>query len=151
MRSALLITVLAATLVTAAPHGQTANGPLAIVGARLIDGTGAAPLDDAIVVVAGDRIVAAGARGRIQIPTGATVLDAGGKILMPGLVDVHCHINQPPDAMTRYWLAQLRWGVTTMRSAGNDKPETVPAWWALIGCSILIASMTTTRSPSSTS
>jgi imidazolonepropionase-like amidohydrolase len=126
MRSALLITVLAATLVTAAPHGQTANGPLAIVGARLIDGTGAAPLDDAIVVVAGDRIVAAGARGRIQIPTGATVLDAGGKILMPGLVDVHCHINQPPDAMKRYWLAQLRWGVTTMRSAGNDKPETVP-------------------------
>jgi imidazolonepropionase-like amidohydrolase len=28
--------------------------------------------------------------------------------------------------MKRYWIAQLRWGVTTMRSAGNDKPETVP-------------------------
>ena len=45
---------------------------------------------------------------------------------MPGLVDVHCHINQPAEDMKRYWLAQLRWGVTTMRSAGNDKPETVP-------------------------
>ena len=45
---------------------------------------------------------------------------------MPGLVDVHCHINQPAEDMRRYWIAQLRWGVTTMRSAGNDKPETVP-------------------------
>ena len=98
----------------------------AIVGARLIDGTGSAPIDDSVVVVAGDRIRAAGSRARVAIPSGAARVDAGGKILMPGLVDVHCHINQPPEDMKRYWIAQLRWGVTTMRSAGNDKPETVP-------------------------
>jgi imidazolonepropionase-like amidohydrolase len=45
---------------------------------------------------------------------------------MPGLVDAHCHINQEPEDMKRYWVAQLRWGVTTMRSAGNDKPDRVP-------------------------
>jgi imidazolonepropionase-like amidohydrolase len=101
-------------------------GLTAIVGARLIDGTGASPMADSVVIVDGDRIVAAGPRARVPIPREATIVDAAGKILMPGLVDVHCHINQPADAMQRYWIAQLRWGVTTMRSAGNDKPETVP-------------------------
>jgi imidazolonepropionase-like amidohydrolase len=100
--------------------------PTAIVGARLIDGTGTTPVEDSVVVVEGDRIRAAGPRARIPIPRDAAVVDAKDKVLMPGLVDVHCHINQPPDEMKRYWLAQLRWGVTTMRSAGNDKPETVP-------------------------
>src|SRR5262245_51407012 len=103
-----------------------ASGPIAILGARLIDGTGSAPLDDSVVVVEGDRIRSAGPRARVAIPSGVETVDARGKILLPGLVDVHCHINQPPEDMKRYWIAQLRWGVTTMRSAGNDKPETVP-------------------------
>jgi imidazolonepropionase-like amidohydrolase len=102
------------------------NTPIAIAGARLIDGTGAAPIDDSVVVVERDRIRAAGPRARVQVPAGAAVVDATGKFLLPGLVDVHCHINQPAEDMKRYWIAQLRWGVTTMRSAGNDKPETVP-------------------------
>src|SRR5262245_27451119 len=104
----------------------SAQSATAIVGARLIDGTGSAPIADSVVVVDGDRITAAGPRARVPIPRDATLVDAAGKTLMPGLVDVHCHINQPADAMQRYWIAQLRWGVTTMRSAGNDKPETVP-------------------------
>src|SRR4029434_813123 len=74
----------------------------------------------------GDRIRSAGPRARVAIPNGVESVDARGKVLLPGLVDVHCHINQPPEDMKRYWIAQLRWGVTTMRSAGNDKPETVP-------------------------
>ena len=104
----------------------SAQSSIAIVGARLIDGTGALPVEDSVAVVEGDRIQAAGRRGTVTIPRDAIQVDARGKFLMPGLVDVHCHINQPPDDMKRYWLAQLRWGVTTMRSAGNDKPETVP-------------------------
>ena len=92
----------------------------------MIDGTGSAPVDDSVVIVEGDRIRAAGPRARVQVPRGATVIEAKDKFLLPGLVDVHCHINQPAEDMKRYWLAQLRWGVTTMRSAGNDKPETVP-------------------------
>ena len=103
-----------------------ASGPIAIVGARLIDGTGGALLDDSVVVVEGDRIRSAGPRARVAVPSGVETVDARGKVLLPGLVDVHCHINQPPEDMKRYWIAQLRWGVTTMRSAGNDKPETVP-------------------------
>jgi imidazolonepropionase-like amidohydrolase len=105
---------------------SSAAASIAIVGVRLIDGTGAPPIEDAVALVEGDRIRAAGPRRVVRIPPDATVVDAKGKVLMPGLVDAHCHINQPPDDMKRYWVAQLRWGVTTMRSAGNDKPETVP-------------------------
>ncbi len=100
--------------------------PTAIVGARLIDGSGASPIDDAVVVTDGDRIRAAGARGKVSIPPSATIVAAQGKTLIPGLVDTHCHINQPVEDMKRYWIAQLRWGVTTMRAAGNDKPAVVP-------------------------
>lgn len=105
---------------------RTPSGTTAIIGARLIDGSGAKPVDDSVVVVEGDRIRAAGPRRRVQAPRGATVVDARNKTLMPGLVDAHCHINQEPEDMKRYWAAQLRWGVTTMRSAGNDKPDRVP-------------------------
>jgi len=100
--------------------------PLAIVGARLIDGTGGSPMKDSVVIVAGDRIAAVGSKVRVRIPRYATVVDAAGKFLMPGLVDVQCHIDPPADVMQKYWVAQLRWGVTTMRSAGTDKPEAVP-------------------------
>ena len=92
----------------------------------MIDGTGATPIDDSVVIVDADRIRAAGSRARVPLPRDVSLVDAKGKFLLPGLVDVHCHINQPAEDMKRYWLAQLKWGVTTMRSAGNDKPETVP-------------------------
>src|SRR5947208_15730357 len=119
-------------VVIASIDGQTSSPPrlpavpTAIVGARLIDGTGGAPIDESAVIVEGDRIRAAGPRARVAIPRAVESVDARGRVLLPGLVDVHCHINQPPAEMKRYWIAQLRWGVTTMRSAGNDKPETVP-------------------------
>lgn len=125
MRKTVFLTMVAAALMSTAPYGQSGSST-AIAGARLIDGTGAAPVDDSVVVVNGDRVVAAGPRARVQIPRGATVVDAKGKVVIPGLVDAHCHINQPAEDMKRYWRAQLQWGVTTMRSAGNDKPETVP-------------------------
>ena len=121
-----LVAALAALGAAPAPQPRTTPAAIAIAGARLIDGTGAPAVDNSLVIVNGDRIAAAGARTRLTPPRGATVVDAAGKVLMPGLVDVHCHINQAPEDMKRYWIAQLRWGVTTMRSAGNDKPETVP-------------------------
>jgi imidazolonepropionase-like amidohydrolase len=120
---AVLLTIAAGLCISSAQPRDTL---LAISGVRLIDGTGAAPVDDAVIVVDGGRIRAAGPRARVDVPRDATVADMAGKAVLPGLVDVHCHINQPADDMKRYWIAQLRWGVTTMRSAGNDKPETVP-------------------------
>jgi imidazolonepropionase-like amidohydrolase len=121
-----VLTLVIGPCVSSTQPVQPADRLIAIRGGRLIDGTGSPPVDDAVVIVDGDRIRAAGSRAGVEVPRDATVVDATRKVVLPGLVDVHCHINQPPDDMKRYWIAQLRWGVTTMRSAGNDKPETVP-------------------------
>lgn len=58
--------------------------------ARLIDGTGAPPVQNGIVVVTGDRITAVGAN--VAIPKGAKVIDLGDATLMPGFIDSHTHL-----------------------------------------------------------
>lgn len=126
MRTKCLILLAAALLMTAeTPHAQRGAGGAvtAIVGAKLIDGTGGPALDNSAVVVQGDRITAAGPRASVRIPQGATVVDASGKTLIPGLIDAHCHLNQPPDVMRKLLPVALNWGVTTLRMTGNDKPE----------------------------
>jgi imidazolonepropionase-like amidohydrolase len=87
----------------------------AITGATLIDGTGNAPITDAVVVVEGDRIVAAGARGNVKIPRNAKQIDARGKFLLPGLWEMHAHFEQ-----VEWGPIYLAAGVTTVRDVGNE-------------------------------
>ena len=63
-----------------------------LTGAMLIDGTGAAPVPDAAVVVDGDRVPAAGARGALSWPNDAEVIDVRGRTIIPGLIDSHDHL-----------------------------------------------------------
>jgi imidazolonepropionase-like amidohydrolase len=109
----------------ATPRAQRgAAGPVtAIVGARLVDGTGAPAVEDSVILVSGDRITAAGTRAGVPVPQGATTVNAAGKTVIPGLIDVHCHLNQPADVMRKLLPVVLNWGVTTIRMVGNDKPE----------------------------
>ena len=87
---------------------------VAITGVTLIDGTGAAPVRDAAVVVRGGRIVAAGPRARVAVPAGARVIDGRGKYLIPGLWDMHAHYEQ-----VEWGPIYLAAGVTTVRDVGN--------------------------------
>ena len=66
---------------------------LHITNGALIDGTGSAPQPGTDVVIDGDSIVAVGPSGSLadQVPDGATVIDAAGATVMPGLIDAHCH------------------------------------------------------------
>jgi imidazolonepropionase-like amidohydrolase len=71
----------------------TAADPVtAIVGATLIDGTGGAPVKDAVIVIDGRKIVAVGARGRVSIPAGAHEINGSGKFIIPGLMDANVHL-----------------------------------------------------------
>ena len=63
-----------------------------LTGATLIDGTGAASVPDAAVVIDGDRITAAGARGALSWPNDAEVIDVRGRTIIPGLIDAHDHM-----------------------------------------------------------
>ena len=76
---------------------MTANGmqTIAIVGAILVDGTGAEPIRDAVVLVEGCEVVAAGRSASIDVPAEAKIIDAGGRTLLPGLIDAHVHIFAP--------------------------------------------------------
>ena len=88
---------------------------LAIVGGTLIDGTGAAPVADAAVVIRKGRIVATGPRSKVKIPKHANVVDAKGKFILPGLWDMHAHFEQ-----VEWGPIYLAAGVTTVRDCGNE-------------------------------
>jgi imidazolonepropionase-like amidohydrolase len=91
------------------------SGALVLTGGTLIDGTGAAPVADSVVVIEKDRIVAAGPRSRVTVPKGATVVDARGKYILPGLWDMHAHMFQ-----AEFGPAYLAAGVTTVRDVGGE-------------------------------
>ena len=107
-----------------------------LTGATLIDGTGAAPVPDAAVVIDGDRITAAGPRAALSWPADAEVIDARGRTLIPGLIDAHDHLashgyglatrlglDEPASTAhlrtARVLAETLAMGYTTVRDAGG--------------------------------
>jgi imidazolonepropionase-like amidohydrolase len=115
--------------------------PRAIVGATLVDGTGAPPMPNVTVVLRGGKVDCA---GRCAIPNGVTVVDGRGLWLTPGLVDAHVHFGQTgwadgrPDALDvrdrypyatvvanlkahpeRFFRSQLCSGVTSVFDVGG--------------------------------
>ncbi len=68
--------------------------PYAITGVTIIDGTGAAPQTDMVVVITGDRITEIGKSGGVVIPESAKQIKADGKFLIPGLWDMHVHLEK---------------------------------------------------------
>ena len=62
-----------------------------MTGARIIDGKGGDPLEDAVIVIRGAEIAAIGPPS--VIPANAQVTDLTGKTLLPGLIDAHIHIG----------------------------------------------------------
>jgi hypothetical protein len=93
---------------------KSTTGAVALAGGDLIDGTGKAPIHDAVVVYDRDKIIAAGPRDKVTIPSYATTIDVSGKTIVPGLWDMHAHFQQVEQGA-----AYLASGVTTVRDLGN--------------------------------
>jgi imidazolonepropionase-like amidohydrolase len=87
----IVLTFILVWLSPARSEAQNAT-PLVIQGGTLIDATGRPPLEDAVIVIEGNRFKAVGKRGEVAVPTGSRIIDAKGKTILPGLIDGHCHL-----------------------------------------------------------
>ncbi|BAU49307.1 amidohydrolase [Sulfurifustis variabilis] len=97
--------ILAALLLFLAP---IASARVALVGGTVIDGFRRVPLDDAVVLVDGDRIAAVGPRSETPIPPDTEIVETTGKYLVPGLIDAHVHLFQSGGLYTRPDVIDLR-------------------------------------------
>jgi imidazolonepropionase-like amidohydrolase len=102
---------------TAQPASVTA-----IVGGRLIDGTGKPAVENSVVILNDGKIVAAGPASSTAVPQGAQVIDAHGKSVLPGLWEMHAHFEQ-----VEWGPIYLATGVTTARDVGNEREFIVAA------------------------
>jgi imidazolonepropionase-like amidohydrolase len=120
------------------PFVHVPAGRIAITHLRIIDGTGVAPVDDATLLIDGEKIGALLPSGA-AVPAGYRVLDGTGETAMPGLVGMHNHmfyiarpnldasghsdaplvVPQMTFSAPRLYLAN---GVTTMRTTGSVEP-----------------------------
>lgn len=74
------------------PEAPIGKGVVVLKAARLIDGTGAAPVANAVIVIDDNRITAVGDARSVTIPANAKVIDLGDVTLLPGFIDMHTHL-----------------------------------------------------------
>ncbi len=105
------------------------SGTVAITGARILtmaaglDQQDAGVIENGVIVIEGDRIAAIGPAGEVPVPSGATMIDASGKVIMPGIVDAHAHGPQGTGDLIpqQNWrlVQDLAMGVTTIHDPSN--------------------------------
>ena len=103
-------------------------------GARLIDGNGGAPVDNAAFVVEGGRFTQVGRVGQLKAPAGAARVSLAGKTVIPALIDTHVHAADSRDALADQLRGKAYWGVSAVMSMGTDpgdlaftiRNETIP-------------------------
>ncbi len=109
----LLTWLLAAAAFYSPLWGQTDTSVLVIQGGTLIDGSGAPPVANTVIVIEDGHILQIGAGE--AVPPGAQVINASGKYIIPGLIDSHVHYDMP--WLHRLYLAN---GVTSVRDLGGS-------------------------------
>ena len=105
---------------------------IALTHVRVIDGTGAAPLEDQTIVIADGKIQSIAPTASAKVQSGAQILDLKGYSVLPGLVGMHDHMffpmgGSPPmysDMGTSFPRLYLALGVTTIRTTGSVTPYT---------------------------
>lgn len=134
--------IAAVLLVSAAADAQT----LAITGATVIDGTGRAPMQDAVILIRDGRIASLGSARDVAVPSNATRIDARGKFLIPGLMDANLHLYLNGDLESlikfedRYYEVALEGAQIALRSGQTTVFDTWGPRAALIKARDMIAS-----------
>jgi imidazolonepropionase-like amidohydrolase len=120
-----LVLLFGTLVISAAPGERSAIQSRVVVldNARVIDGSGKAPIERARIVIEGDHILHIGAAAQVAAPPQAETIDLSGRTIVPGLIDLHFHIENDPKLALR----QLAHGVTAFRDPGqwNEKFESL--------------------------
>jgi len=128
--------------ISASAQDKSPKPTLALVGGQVIDGYEGAPIQDGVVLIAGERIVAVGPRSEVAVPPGTTVIDTEGMSVLPGLMDMHVHLMILGHADYEHWdktyIARFRdeimpiaakqllmSGITTVRDLGAPLEDSI--------------------------
>ena len=107
-------------LTTFVPESN-AHETTAIVGGTVVDLEGTAPMENAVILVEGERIAAIGAAGSVEIPDGAERIDAGGAWLIPGLMNMHVHLGLVLPGKMKAELSDESEAALALRMAANAR------------------------------
>lgn len=107
------------------------QGTLAFVGGQVITMQDDKVIQDGVVLVRNNKIIAVGNRDEVSIPAQAKVIDISGKTIMPGLFDAHAHGSQGANQLIpqQNWqnYTALAFGVTALHDPSNDTREVFAA------------------------
>jgi imidazolonepropionase-like amidohydrolase len=137
MRSTpILFTVAAIAFLTVPTPAQQPGATIAFTGARVIDGTDRAPIDNATLLVRGGKVVAVGPAASVTVPAGARRVALAGKTVIPGLVNAHGHVGNTVGMEQGHYSAEnvardlktyAAYGITTVFSLGDDQAAGIAA------------------------
>ena len=129
----ILFIFLGALVVCPRAGAQAKPQQIVLKGARLIDGTGRPAIENSVLVIEGDHVVAVGSAGSVSVPKDAVVKDVSGKTIMPTLVNLHGHLglsSNGADSAAGHYTQEnvvkqlnkyLAYGVGTVASFGQDE------------------------------
>src|ERR1700730_5298717 len=114
---------------TSIASAQKGSQTVALIGARLIDGTGGPPLENTALVIQGETLSAIGPEASVKFPDGTAVIDCHGQTIIPGLISDHSHVGlvdgisvKPENYNQPNILRQLKqyeaYGVTSVTALG---------------------------------
>lgn len=104
-------------VLAAISRAQTSPTVLVLRGGTLVDVASGKEIPDSVIVIRGQRIEQIGNEGSTGIPEGAQIVEAGGKWIIPGLIDSHAHAESADQTPFSLYLAN---GVTTIRNPGGN-------------------------------
>ena len=100
------------------------NGVVVLTGGKVITMKGNEIIEQAEILIRDNRIIEVGRQGSVSIPKGAHTIDISGKVVMPGIIDVHGHFGHAQDVLepiSPFTYSNLAYGTTTVRD-----PQTSP-------------------------
>jgi imidazolonepropionase-like amidohydrolase len=130
----LSVAALVASLIAASTgpvvRAQSPGAVKAFTGARVIDGTDRAPIDNATILVRDGKVAAVGPAASVTVPAGAERVSLSGKTVIPGLINAHGHVGNTVGLEQGHYSAEnvqhdlqtyAAYGITTVFSLGDDQ------------------------------